>query len=836
MPDQLPELPVLHIVATLKAALRQQKIVLLQAPPGAGKTTLVPIALLEEPWLNGKKIIMLEPRRLAARGAAWRIADLLNDSVGGLVGYRMRGETSVGSTTRIEVVTEGVLTRMLQNDPALEEYGLVIFDEFHERNLHADLGLALTLQSREIFRDDLRLLVMSATLDAEPILRLLGDVPVIRSEGKAFPVETRYVGRDEGRRIEDDVAGLVARALREEPEGDLLVFLPGYGEITRTAERLGSGVNAAIYPLHGTLSREMQDRALHPSPAGERKVVLSTSIAETSLTIEGIRIVVDSGLSRVPRFDPGSGMTRLETVRVSQASADQRRGRAGRLGPGICYRLWNERENHSLLPVSTPEILEADLLPLALDLLRWGTTPDQLAWIDSPPPGAYVAALDLLRQLDAVDQQGALTEMGGKMSSLPLHPRLAHMVLRGKEEGREGIASLLAALLEEGDILRGMSARTDPDIRIRLDLLEKYLSGEVLSLPREFDTGAAKRLLREWKRIDGKGRLNFHSDIGDLLALAYPDRIAQRREGKEGRYLLSNGQNAGLEGGEHLSGEPYLVVSSLQLTSREAGHRYGGGRIALAAPISLQEIRRIFSSQIEQVDHVKWEKGEIVAYREERLRALVLERKQIDRPDEELIVEGTLEGIRSEGLGLLEWTKELVALRDRITFLHRRYDNAWPDMSETNLLAHLDDWLRPALEAGSGRNRLKSIDLRSALLSLLTWEQIRDLDTLAPERLEVPSGSQIRIDYSNPDEPVLPVRLQEMFGATDTPRIAKGRVSLTIHLLSPAHRPVQVTQDLAGFWARTYAEVKKELKGRYPKHYWPDDPLIAEPTRRTKKR
>ena len=840
--ETMPDLPVRHVLPELSEALARHRTALLQAPPGAGKTTLVPIALMNESWLEGKKIVMLEPRRLAARGAAWRIADLLNDKVGGVVGYRMRGETNVGRETRIEVVTEGVLTRMLQNDPSLEEYGLVIFDEFHERSLHADLGLALTLQTRELFREDLRLLVMSATLETDPILRLLGDVPVIRSEGRMFPVETRYVGRDERGRIEDQTAGVVARALREENEGDLLVFLPGYGEIDRTAAKLEGLEGVTVYPLHGTLPRDVQDRAVRPSAAGERKVVLATSIAETSLTIEGVRVVIDSGLSRVPRFNPGSGMTRLETVRVSRASADQRRGRAGRLGPGVCYRLWDERENPALLPASVPEILEADLLPLALDLLRWGASPDELRWIDPPPAGAYAAALDLLEHLDAIRGKEGLTEMGERMASLPIHPRLAHMVVRSAEEGSADMASLLASLLEERDPLRGERARNEPDIRLRLDLLLRSQRKDRRDLPHDFDRATAERILQVRERIRRMGdrkenptfRHGDETEVGKLLALAYPDRIAQRREGKEDRYLLSNGQSVRLAGTGHLSREEYLVVPSMQASG--GGTRQGV--VTLAAPITLETIREIFAPHIRFVDRVEWEEkdGGVAAFREERFGALVLGSKRIERPDDALLVEATLEGVRSAGLSRLDWTKELRALRDRITFLHRRHDPSWPDMSDVPLTERLDEWLRPALASGRGRNRLKSLDLRSALLSLLDWEQMRDLDRLAPERMEVPSGSHIRIDYGNPDEPVLPVRLQEMFGATDTPRIAAGRVPLTLHLLSPAHRPVQVTQDLAGFWERTYAEVKKELKGRYPKHYWPDDPLQAEPTRRVRPR
>ena len=864
----MTSLPIHSVLPTLLNALQVHHEAVLQAPPGAGKTTIVPLALIKEEWLEGKKIILLEPRRLAARGAAWRMADLLGQQAGERVGYRMRGESRVSKTTQIEVVTEGVLTRMLQSDPSLEGVGIIIFDEFHERSLHADLGLSLALQAQELFRNDLRLLVMSATLDGKSISRLLGDAPIINSDGKIFPVETIYTGRDTDVRIEEQTARTVARALREEPTGDVLVFLPGYGEIRRTEERLqgiiGDGA-VQVHALHGSLQREEQDRAIQPASNGVRKIVLATSIAETSLTIEGVRIVIDSGLSRVPRYSPRSGMTRLETVRVARASADQRRGRAGRLGPGRCYRLWNQAEDAALLQHISPEILEADLVPLALELARWGAHPDELRWLTSPPSGAYQAACELLRELDALDGEGVLTPHGELMSGLPVHPRLAHLILCAKEKALTELACLLASLLEERDILRGDRARRDPDIALRVEVLRRFKEEGYRSLPNDADRNAVKRvmegagrLLRVARGLEQTSSTSLvddvwskqsnnnqerdsqkwdDQDIGLLLGLAWPDRIAGCRKGdinhkgEETAYNLSNGRRARLPATGPLSNEDFLVVPSI-------GGSRSEGVIELAAPISLAMLRAEFSHHIRQTDVVVWhgpERG-VTAEREELLGALVIGNAKLHNPDDEAVIRATLEGIKERGLTVLPWTPDLRELCQRVTCLHRRHNPAWPLMSEETLLASVDEWLLPALQARTGRNRLKGLDLKSALLGLLNWEQVRDIDTLAPERLEVPSGSKIRLDYSNPDEPVLAVRLQEMFGATDTPRIAGGRIPITLHLLSPARRPVQVTQDLAGFWERTYAEVRKELKGRYPKHYWPDDPHQAEPTRRTRPR
>ena len=720
----IPNLPITDILPTLAATLAAHGRAVLTAPPGAGKTTLVPIALFDEEWMAGKRIVMLEPRRIAARAAAMRIADLLGEPLGRRVGYAMRGERKGGRDVRILVVTEGVLTRMLRSDPSLADVGLVIFDEFHERSLNADLGLALTLQSRELFRPDLRLLVMSATLDADAVARLLDDAPIVRSEGRAYPVETRYVGRAEPHRIHEAAASAVARALREEPEGDLLAFLPGMGEIARTLARLDehrhqlpNADRLRILPLYGHLSKEEQDRAIRPSIAGERKVVLATSIAETSLTIDGVRIVVDAGLSRVSRFNPAAGLSRLVTVRVARASAEQRRGRAGRLAPGVCYRLWDQREEVEMLPAAVPEIMETDLVPLALDLHAWGATPDDLRWIDPPPRGAYAAAVALLADLGAIDRGGSITPVGERMASLPIHPRLARMVIRAERGERLPLALLIAALLEEGDIVKGEARFRDPDLRTRLDALADAFDRRA-SLPHHVDRNAVRRVLKEAERLarivgatvdekDFETAAARSDAIGPLLAHAYPDRIARRRDGSDASYLLSNGGSARLQEAGHLGRDPFLVVAALGGSGRE-------GRIEMAAPIDLEEIRSEMNEAIERVEEVEWVGGdeEIAARRREALGALTLTERALHDPPEERIVAAILEAVRRDGLALLPWTRESTALRNRIAFLHRRHDAAWPAMTDAALIETLDVWLAPLVAAGRWRRRVKVLDMR----------------------------------------------------------------------------------------------------------------------------
>jgi ATP-dependent helicase HrpB len=807
----------------------------LQAPPGAGKTTRVPLALLDEPWLAGRRIIMLEPRRLAARAAARHMARLRGEEVGGTVGYRVRMETRVGPATRIEVVTEGVLTRMLQTDPALEGVGIVIFDEFHERSLHADLGLALTLQSRALLREDLRLLVMSATLDGAPVAALLGGAPIVTSQGRGFPVDVRYQpARIEGR-MEPAVARVVRQAV-ESSGGDVLVFLPGAGEIHRVEEMLRDGGLAPevrVMPLYGNLPQQAQDEAIAPSPPGRRKVVLSTSIAETSLTIEGVRVVVDSGLMRVPRFSPRTGMTRLETVTVSRASSEQRCGRAGRVAPGVCWRMWPEHAQAGLVPHGTPEILDADLAPLALELAAWGVAdPAELAWLDPPPAAAFSQARELLAELGALDGAGAATAHGRRMAELPLHPRLAHMLLRGRELGLGGLACDLAALLGERDVFRRGDAPADADLRLRLEALRDLAANRRVRGPA--DVGALRRVQaesREWRRrLALRGEEGDPSATGLLLALAYPDRIGQRRPGKPGRFLLRNGRGAALAESDPLASSACLVAAELDGQGRES-------RVYLAAPVEQDEIEHHFADQVQREQSVAWdaEAKAVRARRRERLGALVLREAVLSNPDPDLVTAALLEGITAEGIGALGWSKGTAQLRERIAFLHR-HDPSWPDVSDAALAGGVAEWLGPYVYGMTRLDEVQRIDLTEILLGMLGWERRTAVDELAPSHLEVPSGSRIPIDYADPDAPVLAARLQELFGMTETPRVAGGRVPLTIHLLSPAHRPVQVTRDLASFWRSGYFEVKKDLKGRYPKHYWPDDPLQAQATSRVRPR
>ena len=836
MPEpRTPDLPVTTALPALRTALDAARSAVLQAPPGAGKTTRVPLALLDEPWLAGAKILMLEPRRIAARAAAAFMARLLDERIGETVGYRVRLDTRVGPRTRVEVVTEGILTRMLQDDPALEGVGLVIFDEFHERSLHADVGLALTLQTRTVLRDDLRILVMSATLDDAPIAALLGDAPVVTSEGRAFPVETRWVPRRTGQRIEAQVAGTVREVLERE-SGDVLVFLPGAGEIRRVQSMLEESSHpdgVEIFALHGMLPLEQQDRAIAPSPPGRRKVVLATSIAETSLTIEGVRVVIDSGLMRVPRFSPRTGMTRLETLRVSRASADQRRGRAGRVGPGIAYRLWSEHEEGHLVPHGAPEILEADLAPLALALAEAGIAdPAQLEWLDAPPAAAWAQARELLAQLGAIDADGALTHHGRRMASLPMHPRLAHMVLAAPTELR-ALACDVAALLGERDVLRGQGAPPDADLRLRLEAM-RASGREALPMVHGMtvDRDALRRVreqAHEWReRLDVRSSgQDAPEHAGLLLALAYPDRIAQRRGD---RFLLSNGRGAVLPTPQALSTEQFIVVAELDDQRPDS-------RIFLAAPLALEDLETHFAGDIEREEIVEWNSASksVIARRRERLGALVLADAPLRDPDPSRVTAALLEGIRAEGLGSLPWSDAAVALRQRMAFV-ARLEADWPDVSDDALTATLDDWLRPHLSGCRRLEDVRRLDLADILRQGVDWRQRAQLDELAPTHLAVPSGSRIAIDYGDPESPVLAVRLQEMFGCTETPRIARGRVPLTIRLLSPAHRPVQVTRDLAGFWRTTYFDVRKDLRGRYPKHHWPEDPLAAEPTSRAKRR
>ncbi len=803
-------LPVDEALPRLKAALAERNAAVLVAPPGAGKTTRVPLALLDAPWLKGRKIVMQEPRRLAARAAARRMATTLNEQVGETVGYRVRLDTRVGPKTRIEVVTDGLFLRLLQDDPSLDGIGCVIFDELHERGLETDLSFALVREAQTALREDLRVIAMSATLDPGPVSQRLGGAPVIESAGRMFPVETRYLEREPAGRLDANVASLVRRALNEEA-GSALVFLPGVAEIRRVEEALRDvGPNVDVAPLYGDLSPADQDRAISPSPPGRRKVVLSTSIAETSLTIEGVRIVVDGGQMRLPRFSPRSGMTRLETVRVSQASADQRRGRAGRLELGVCYRLWTEEAQRGLLPFTPPEILDADLAPLALELAAWGADAATLPWLTPPPAAALATARALLLDLGAIDASGAITQHGRAMVRLGQHPRLAHLVLKGRDLGQGKVAALIAAILSERDFLRLPPGQRDADLRHRVDLA---LAGKA---PRQIQEMARRLTPRQ------EAGAPDVSLTGSLLALAYPDRIGRRRAATGGRYLLSGGRGVALPEGDAMANAEFLVVADLDGSTQD-------GRVFLAAPITAAEIEELYAERIVDEEVVQWNARDnsVAARRRRRLGALALEDKPINRPDPEKIKAAMLEGTRQRGLS---WSEELQAWRQRIAFL-RRIDPSWPDLSDKALLASLDDWLAPFVDGAARR-----IDFAEAVKALVPWDKQRELDRLAPTHIEVPSGSRVPVDYANPAEPTLSVRLQEMFGLTETPKVGGGKVPVTIHLLSPARRPVQVTRDLASFWKSGYRDVKAELKGRYPRHYWPDDPLVAEPTARARPR
>ena len=831
-------LPVTEILDTLKSRLANCPGAVLQAPPGAGKTTLVPPALLDEPWLAHKRILLLEPRRLAARAAARRMADLRGEPVGATVGYRMRMERRIGPSTRIEVVTEGVLTRMLQSDPGLKGIGLVIFDEFHERSLQADLGLTLCLDIQGVLNTDLRLLVMSATLAPEPVAAFMGHVPVITCRGRTYPVATRYGNPRQRRGLEKHVSDAVCGVAADQ-DASILVFLPGAAEIGRVARRLAAarlGAQWIIAPLYGRLTRADQDRAIRPAPRGKYKIVLASAIAETSLTIDGVRVVVDAGFMRVPRYDPRSGMTRLVTLPVSKASADQRRGRAGRTAPGICYRLWSEAEQAALVPENQPEISVSDMTALALELALWGVSdPTQLRWLDPPPPNVFREACDLLQRLGAIDRQGRLTPHGRRMAALPLHPRLAHMLVMAKDHHLGRTACNLAALLGERDFIYRRHQAPDGDLQVRLDYLETIRERTgVPSTDISIALPAARRVIKSAERL--RRQLNppaeqaHHMSAGRLLAWAYPDRIAQRRTTGEGRFLLANGRGAFLDPRESLAAHDFIVAAELDGDRRDA-------RIFLAAAYDLNDLLAQNAEQLAWRDHVDWDttRQRVRAERRLALGALNLRWEPLGDPDPQRVRAAFLKGIRDCGLDCLPWNRKLRGWQARVNFLHRILNGRWPDLSDALLTATLEQWLGLHIAGYTRLRDLNKLDLGRVLSEMLDWRQKKALDRLAPSHLSVPSGRQIPVDY-HADPPILAVRLQEMFGQEDTPVVADGRQPLVIHLLSPAGRPVQITQDLAGFWQNGYNAVRKDLRGRYPKHYWPEDPLKARATYRVKPR
>ncbi|WP_292053124.1 MULTISPECIES: ATP-dependent helicase HrpB [unclassified Brevundimonas] len=808
-------LPIHAVLESIVQSLDQHSTLVLAAPPGAGKTTVVPLRLLDRPWLKGGKILLLEPRRLAARAAAERMASTLGQKAGETVGYRTRLQSRIGASTRIEVVTEGVFTRMILDDPTLDGVAAVLFDEFHERSLDADLGLALARECQQLIRDDLRIVVMSATLDVQGVARLLDNPPVIETEGRMFPVETRYLGRNPTERLEDAVSRAVLQALQDET-GSILCFLPGQGEIHRSIQRINERLRdptVDVVGLFGAMDKSDQDRALEPAPEGRRKVVLATSVAETSLTIQGVRVVIDSGLSRVPRFEPSSGLARLVTVKVSKSSAEQRRGRAGRVEPGVCYRLWDEEQTRGLVAHQRPEIQEADLSAFALDLARWGRkSPEGLALLDMPPAGAFAEARNLLTRLGALDAKGELTAHGQRLVKMPLSPRLAHMVTVASDLGDAMGGATLAALLTEP----GLDG-TAVDIEERL----KGLGRDRSSRARD-----AMKLAERWAKAAGSGT-GEQVDAGLLICEAFPDRIA-RAKGKQGDFLLSSGRGVMVDASERLSQEKWLAVAEL-----------GGGdvrdKVRLAAVLDARTIETDLAHRIEINDVLSKEpSGKMVLKRQRRIGAIVIDEKIMGTPDRKMIAAALKSEVERNGLGALKWGEAASALRARLAFLHA-LDETWPDVSDAALLQRREEWLWPVLDGAQSLENLSDGALSEGLRNLVPWDLTRKLDELAPSRLTTPLGSAA-IDYAAEGGPRVEIRVQELFGVNTHPTVGGGRVPLTLSLLSPARRPVQVTKDLPGFWAGSWAAVRAEMRGRYPRHPWPEDPANAAATNLAKPR
>ncbi len=828
----MQNLPINEVIPEVKKLLRNHTKLVLQAPPGAGKTTALPLALLNEPWLKGKKIIMLEPRRLAVRASASRMAELLGEKVGQTIGYQIKMESIHSNKTKILIVTEGVLTRKLQHDPSLEEYALVIFDEFHERSLHADLSLALCLEAQAVLREDLKLLIMSATLNTSSISKLLGNAPIVESQGRAFPVERFYLDPSTSQPTKRELPFYVHKRLvklLEVEEGNILVFLSGVREIKSIEKLLNESKLKDVYisTLYGNLSKEAQDKAIKAPPKGTRKVVLSTNIAQTSLTIEGIKIVVDTGTQNVSIFNPLSGMNKLESRFISQDSATQRAGRAGRLSAGKAYHLWHKSK--ILLKHDVPEILLADLTQLLLELSLWGNDDiSTFAWMDMPPPSAISHAKKLLIQLGALEKNGAITSHGKELSRFPLHPRLAHMMIKAKALNLEYEASLLCAILTEKDFISSHSA----DLKERVVLLHEVNTHQ--KIHQHINTHQAKYMLKIAKKLATVGLASANKKLntnllGVLLAFAYPDRIAQLRHKNKGTYLLSNAKGANLHQEDELFNSRFLVIADLDAKTTNA-------TIYKALEITRGDIEEYLNSQIETHNVVTWneEQEKVDVKRVERLGAIVLKEIQTNDASQEEITEVLLEELEELGLEVFSWSKEASLLRERVNFLNH-YKRNFPNFSDEYLIQNMDEWLAPYLGNTSTLRAIKSLDLHNILLGLLSYEQTLELEKLAPSKIKVASGSKITLNYSNPNQPILAVRLQEMFGTKNTPSILNGKVKLMIHLLSPASHPMQMTQDLESFWANTYADVKKDLRGKYKRHYWPDDPLSAVATSKTKK-
>ena len=826
-PAPSPEFPITPLLPEIRRSLSAHPRLVLEAPPGAGKTTQVPLALLDEPWVQGRRILMLEPRRVAARAAAGFMAKQRGEAVGETVGYRIRFENRISARTRIEVVTEGILTRMIQDDPMLESVAAILFDEFHERHLSADLGLALALDVQAQLREDLRIVAMSATLDGERLARFL-DAPRLSSEGRSFPVTMAHFPARRDEPAEVQARRAIEQVLASHP-GDVLVFLPGQREIARLESLLdGLPRDVAVLPLHGELPVERQAEVLQPDPRGHRRVVLATNVAESSVTLPGVRVVIDAGLAREPRYDPNSGFARLEVVAISQASADQRAGRAGRVAEGWAYRLWPQSQR--LEPQRRPEIAQVELAALALELAAWGS--DQLRFVDPPPAGALGAARELLQRLGALGDSGGVTALGQRMLALGTHPRLAAMLLSTPPGATRALACDLAALIEARDPLRGGGDA----LAARWRALAAFRQGRAPADAHRSALAAIDAASRQWRRrlredAPPPSTVEAHL-LGDRLSHAYPDRIGYQHPQDPRRYALANGRMARLFDDSALFGEPWIVASELRYEAKDA-------LIQRGAPVDESFLRAEFPDRFVTEDAVRWDAGKraLNAQRETRFDRIVLEARSTGRVDPALAAQALTDAVRELGLDALPWSESLGQWRERVRCLREWMPElGLPDLSDEALLADLDRWLRPAFAGKSRLDALDESELAEALKSPLDWSLRQRVDALAPTRITVPSGMERRIEYAHGQPPVLAVKLQELFGLAETPRIADGRVPLTLHLLSPGGRPLQVTQDLRGFWERTYPEVKKEMKGRYPKHPWPDDPWTAQATHRAKPR